>query len=63
MTNASSKKLKIDDVEVDVEAHSHGVPQENILEAQVEVPSQEAIVEDVEVPLLLKYNKLPPHSR
>ncbi|GKA32690.1 hypothetical protein Tco_0719057, partial [Tanacetum coccineum] len=72
MTNASSKKLKTGDVEVDVEAHSHGVPQEvkveapsqdvsrkkvdahshsqNILEAQVEVPSQEATVEDVEVP-------------
>ncbi|GJR80140.1 hypothetical protein Tco_0150925 [Tanacetum coccineum] len=39
MTNASLKKLKTGDVEVD-----------NIPEAQVEVPSQEATVEDVEVP-------------
>ncbi|GKG28435.1 hypothetical protein Tco_0406762, partial [Tanacetum coccineum] len=38
MTNASSKKLKTGDVEVDVAALSHGVPQE------------EATVEDVEVP-------------
>ncbi|GKA58379.1 hypothetical protein Tco_0757567 [Tanacetum coccineum] len=69
MTSTSSKKLKIGDVEVDVEAPSHDVPQEvegeapsqdvsreevdapsysrNIPGAQVEVPSQEAIVEDV----------------
>ncbi|GJY05751.1 hypothetical protein Tco_0371691 [Tanacetum coccineum] len=39
MTNASLKKLKTGDVEVDVEAPSH-----------VEVPSQEATVDDVEVP-------------
>ncbi|GJX82508.1 hypothetical protein Tco_0331989 [Tanacetum coccineum] len=80
MTRASSKKLKTGDVEVDVEAPSHSVPQEvegeapsqdvsreevdapshsqNIPEAQVEVPSQEATAEDV-----LKHNKLPPHSR
>ncbi|GJR14698.1 hypothetical protein Tco_0797350 [Tanacetum coccineum] len=50
MTTDFSKKLKPSDVEVDVEAPSHGVPQENISEAQAEVPSQEAIVEDVEVP-------------
>ncbi|GJT27323.1 hypothetical protein Tco_0907598 [Tanacetum coccineum] len=50
MTIAFSKKLKTGDIEVDVEAPSHGVPQENIPEAQVEVPSQEATVEDVEVP-------------
>ncbi|GJR18792.1 hypothetical protein Tco_0967319 [Tanacetum coccineum] len=48
MTNASSKKLKTGDVEVNVEAPSDGVPQEE--EAQVEVPSQEATIEDVEVP-------------
>ncbi|GJS04320.1 hypothetical protein Tco_0320828 [Tanacetum coccineum] len=59
MTNASSKKLKTGDVEVDVEAPSQDVLREkvdapshsqNIPEAQVEVPSQEASVEDVEVP-------------
>ncbi|GJR96198.1 hypothetical protein Tco_0268372 [Tanacetum coccineum] len=72
MTTAFSKKLKTGDVEVDVEAPSHGVPQEvevetpsqdvsrekvdassrsqNIPATQVEVPSQEATVEDVEVP-------------
>ncbi|GJU52140.1 hypothetical protein Tco_1225854 [Tanacetum coccineum] len=42
MTSASSKKLKTGDVEVDVEAPSH--------EAQAKVPSQEASVDDVEVP-------------
>ncbi|GKB49097.1 hypothetical protein Tco_0899850, partial [Tanacetum coccineum] len=42
MSNASSKKLKTSDVEVDIEAPSH--------EAQVEVPSQETTIEDVEVP-------------
>ncbi|GKD31555.1 hypothetical protein Tco_1242333, partial [Tanacetum coccineum] len=47
MTRASSKKLKTGDVAVDVEAPSHS---QNIPEAQVEVPSQEATVEDVEVP-------------
>ncbi|GJR96042.1 hypothetical protein Tco_0268216 [Tanacetum coccineum] len=52
MTTAFSKKLKTGDVEVDVEAPSHGVPQE----VEVEAPSQdvsrekEASVEDVEVP-------------
>ncbi|GJU81614.1 hypothetical protein Tco_1283979 [Tanacetum coccineum] len=52
MPNASSKKLKTGNVEVDVEAPSHGVPQE----VEVEAPSQdvsrekEATVEDVEVP-------------
>ncbi|GJR96187.1 hypothetical protein Tco_0268361 [Tanacetum coccineum] len=59
MTNASSKKLKTGDVEVEVEAPSQDVSREkvdapshsqNIPEAQVEVPSQEATVEDVEVP-------------
>ncbi|GJX68187.1 hypothetical protein Tco_0303914 [Tanacetum coccineum] len=50
MTIAFSKNLKTSDVEVDVETPSHGVPQENIPEAQVKVPSQEATVEDVEVP-------------
>ncbi|GJX79768.1 putative ribonuclease H-like domain-containing protein [Tanacetum coccineum] len=55
MTSTSSKKLKIGDVEVDVEAPSHDVPQE----VGVEAPSQSvslrgkmAIVEDV-----LKHNK------
>ncbi|GJU08355.1 putative ribonuclease H-like domain-containing protein [Tanacetum coccineum] len=72
MTSASSKKLKTDDVEINVEAPSHGAPQEekgaipsqnvsreevaapshsqDIPKAQVEVPSQEATIEDVEVP-------------
>ncbi|GJS44911.1 hypothetical protein Tco_0595032 [Tanacetum coccineum] len=52
MTKASLKKLKTSDVEVDVAAPSHGVPQV----VEVEAPSQdvsrekEATVEDVEVP-------------
>ncbi|GKA71658.1 hypothetical protein Tco_0777797 [Tanacetum coccineum] len=50
MTNASSKKLKTGDVEVDVEAPSHGVPQENTLEAQVEVHSQDVLREKVDAP-------------
>ncbi|GKC30023.1 hypothetical protein Tco_1037317, partial [Tanacetum coccineum] len=72
MTRASSKKLKTGDDEVNVEAPSHSVPQEeesatpsqtisreevpapsfslDILDAQVEVPSQKATIEDVEVP-------------
>ncbi|GJW99841.1 hypothetical protein Tco_0183755 [Tanacetum coccineum] len=47
MTSASSKKLKTGDVEVDVEAPSHRC---STGKAQVKVPSQEATVEDVEVP-------------
>ncbi|GJU94028.1 hypothetical protein Tco_1318784 [Tanacetum coccineum] len=50
MSTTSSKKHKTSDVDVDVEAPSHGVSQETILEVQAEVPSQEATVEDVEVP-------------
>ncbi|GKC62321.1 hypothetical protein Tco_1094919, partial [Tanacetum coccineum] len=46
MTTAFSKKLKTRDIEVDVEAPSHN----NIPEAHVKVPSQEATVENVEVP-------------
>ncbi|GJT52250.1 putative reverse transcriptase domain-containing protein [Tanacetum coccineum] len=49
MTRASSKKLKTGDVAIDVEAPSHSIPQE-VEEVQAEVPSQEATVEDVEVP-------------
>ncbi|GJW02651.1 putative reverse transcriptase domain-containing protein [Tanacetum coccineum] len=60
MSTTSSKKHKTGDVEVDVEAPSHGVSQEVEVEVpshgvsqevEVEAPSQdEAIVEDVEVP-------------
>ncbi|GJT50635.1 hypothetical protein Tco_0976792 [Tanacetum coccineum] len=46
MTNASSKKLKTGDVEVDVEAPSHGVPQE----VEVEAPSQDVSREKVDAP-------------
>ncbi|GJS25293.1 hypothetical protein Tco_0453925 [Tanacetum coccineum] len=46
MTRASSKKLKTGDVEVDVEAPSHGVPQE----VEVEAPSQDVSREKVDAP-------------
>ncbi|GJV13743.1 hypothetical protein Tco_1355284 [Tanacetum coccineum] len=46
MTNASSKKLKIGDVDVDVEAPSHDVLQE----VEVEAPSQVVSREKVEAP-------------
>ncbi|GJX86706.1 hypothetical protein Tco_0337480 [Tanacetum coccineum] len=46
MTNASSKKLKIGDVEVDVDAPSHDVPQE----VKVEAPSQDISREKVDAP-------------
>ncbi|GJS37725.1 hypothetical protein Tco_0536107 [Tanacetum coccineum] len=46
MTSASSKKLKTGDVEVDVEAPSHGVPQE----VEVEAPSQDVSREKVDAP-------------
>ncbi|GJS09922.1 DNA-directed DNA polymerase [Tanacetum coccineum] len=49
MSSASSKKLKTGDDEVNVEAPSHGVPQEEET-AQVEVPSQKATIEDVDAP-------------
>ncbi|GJT21464.1 hypothetical protein Tco_0891401 [Tanacetum coccineum] len=49
MTSASSKKLKTGDDDVNIEAPSHGVPQEEE-DAQVKVPSQKATIEDVEVP-------------
>ncbi|GJZ53400.1 putative ribonuclease H-like domain-containing protein [Tanacetum coccineum] len=49
MTSASSEKFKTGDDEVNVEAPSHGVPQEEA-DAHVEVPSQKATIEDVEVP-------------
>ncbi|GJU37429.1 hypothetical protein Tco_1185783 [Tanacetum coccineum] len=47
MTRASSKKIKTGDDEVNIEAPSHSVPQEKE-DAHVEVPSQEATIEDVE---------------
>ncbi|GKB83752.1 hypothetical protein Tco_0950647 [Tanacetum coccineum] len=72
MPGASSKKHKTGDDEINVEAPSHGVPQEkegatpsqnvsreevaapshsqDILDAQVEVPSQKATIEDVDAP-------------
>ncbi|GKE23478.1 hypothetical protein Tco_1434990, partial [Tanacetum coccineum] len=59
LTNASSKKLKTGDVEEEVEAPSQDVSREkvaahshsqNIPDTQAAVPSQEATVEDVEVP-------------
>ncbi|GJX11424.1 putative ribonuclease H-like domain-containing protein [Tanacetum coccineum] len=63
LTNASSKKLKTGDVEVNIEAPSYSVPQEVEVEApsqdvsreKVDAPSHsqnilEATVEDVEVP-------------
>ncbi|GJZ95096.1 hypothetical protein Tco_0667299 [Tanacetum coccineum] len=46
MTSASSKKLKTGDVEVDVEAPSHGVPQE----VEGETPSQDVSREEVAAP-------------
>ncbi|GJT27650.1 hypothetical protein Tco_0907925 [Tanacetum coccineum] len=46
MTSASSKKLKTGDVEVDVEAPSHGVPQE----VEGEAPSQDVSREEVDAP-------------
>ncbi|GJS32922.1 hypothetical protein Tco_0531304 [Tanacetum coccineum] len=46
MTSASSKKLKTGDVEVNVEAPSHGVPQE----VEVEAPSQDVSREKVDAP-------------
>ncbi|GJW87909.1 hypothetical protein Tco_0163249 [Tanacetum coccineum] len=46
MSNASSKKLKTSDVEVDVEAPSHDVPQE----VEVEAPSQDVSREKVDAP-------------
>ncbi|GJU54350.1 hypothetical protein Tco_1228064 [Tanacetum coccineum] len=46
MTTAFSKKLKTGDVEVDVEAPSHGVPQE----VEVEAPSQDVSREKVDAP-------------
>ncbi|GJS60508.1 hypothetical protein Tco_0655292 [Tanacetum coccineum] len=46
MTNASSKKLKIGDIEVDVEAPSHGIPQE----VEVEAPSPNVSQEKVDAP-------------
>ncbi|GJW95207.1 hypothetical protein Tco_0174879 [Tanacetum coccineum] len=46
MTTAFSKKLKTGDVEVDVEAPSHGVPQE----VEVEAPSQDVSREKVTAP-------------
>ncbi|GKG62400.1 hypothetical protein Tco_0634173, partial [Tanacetum coccineum] len=46
MTIAFSKKLKTGDVEVDVEAPSHGVPQE----VKVEAPSQDVSQENVDAP-------------
>ncbi|GJS46000.1 ribonuclease H-like domain-containing protein [Tanacetum coccineum] len=45
MTTSFSKKLKTGDVEVDVEAPSHGVPQE----VEVEAPSQDVSREKVDV--------------
>ncbi|GKA92015.1 hypothetical protein Tco_0813940 [Tanacetum coccineum] len=44
MTTASSKKLKTGDVEVDVEAPSHGVPQEVEVEAPSKDVSREIVV-------------------
>ncbi|GJW86462.1 hypothetical protein Tco_0161802 [Tanacetum coccineum] len=46
MTTAFSKKLKTGDIEVDVEAPSHGVPQE----VEVEAPSQDVSREKVDAP-------------
>ncbi|GJR28016.1 hypothetical protein Tco_1104248 [Tanacetum coccineum] len=46
MTSASSKKLKTGDVEVDVEAPSHGVPHE----VEVKAPSQDVSREKVDAP-------------
>ncbi|GJT13043.1 putative ribonuclease H-like domain-containing protein [Tanacetum coccineum] len=46
MTRASSKKLKTGDVEVDVEAPSHSVPQE----VEGEAPSQDVSREEVDAP-------------
>ncbi|GJX60573.1 hypothetical protein Tco_0291963 [Tanacetum coccineum] len=46
MTSASSKKLKTGDVEVDVEAPSHSVPQE----VEGEAPSQDVSREEVDAP-------------
>ncbi|GJY07078.1 hypothetical protein Tco_0374132, partial [Tanacetum coccineum] len=46
MTSASSKKLKTGDVEVDVEAPSHDVPQE----VEGEAPSQDVSREEVDAP-------------
>ncbi|GJY64706.1 hypothetical protein Tco_0466166 [Tanacetum coccineum] len=54
MSSASSKKLKTGDDEVNVEAPSHGVPQEEET-AQVEVPSQKATIEDVDAPSNLAF--------
>ncbi|GJV13616.1 putative ribonuclease H-like domain-containing protein [Tanacetum coccineum] len=58
MTNASSKKLKTGDVEVDVEAPSHGVPHEveveapskNVSREKVDAPSHSQNIPEVEVP-------------
>ncbi|GKC61831.1 hypothetical protein Tco_1089429, partial [Tanacetum coccineum] len=46
MTNASLKKLKTGDVDVDVEAPSHGVPRE----VEGEAPSQDVSREEVDAP-------------
>ncbi|GJR42114.1 hypothetical protein Tco_1310217 [Tanacetum coccineum] len=46
ITTAFSKKLKTSDVEVDVKAPSHGVPQE----VEVEAPSQDVSCEKVDAP-------------
>ncbi|GKG00090.1 hypothetical protein Tco_0301780, partial [Tanacetum coccineum] len=59
MTTAFSKKLKTSDVEVDVEAPSHGVPQEVEVKApshgvphevEVEAPSQDVSRDKVDAP-------------
>ncbi|GJU74543.1 hypothetical protein Tco_1265948 [Tanacetum coccineum] len=46
MPSASSKKLKTGDVEVDIEAPSHGVPQE----VEGKAPSQDVSREEVDAP-------------
>ncbi|GJT86229.1 hypothetical protein Tco_1067946 [Tanacetum coccineum] len=54
MTNASLKKLKTGDVDVDIEALLHGVPMKSYSRGMLKVPRHICF---------LKHNKMRPHSK